>query len=533
MPNAVEPPSESPTTLAAALALLADGSGPPWRPIAGGTDLMVQLTGEIGEPPERILDIWALDELRGIARRRRRVLVIGALTTYTELRRSPVVAEFVPALVEAAATIGAAQIQNRGTLGGNVVNASPAGRHAAGPAGPRRQMVLASATGERERGGRRLLARVPHDRAPRRRAAGPHPDPAHPRSAGPVPQGRHAPRTGDQQGRHGARLARLRRRRMVRRAAGARIGGGDDGPSARAPRRRWRGSDRRATLPTRRSAALDRRAEADRRRALDRGLSPSGGRPRPASAAPGRGWLVVPIQRPRREDVLVFPTTAELHRWFEANHDTAPEAFIGFHRKGVGKPSVTYAEIVEEALCFGWIDGITFRDRRRGHRQPLHAAPADLELERDQHREDRRASCSGPDAAGRPPRFRGARPAQGRDLLVRAADARAGSLVRAAASKPMRPPPTVGGPRRRRSVARRVTGSCRPSAPRPRSGGSASSWTRCATARDPVPGWSLARIGRRLSEVSTYGAATAVKEYIVSDITADGCQFGLARTGLR
>jgi len=69
----------------------------------------------------------------------------------------------------------------------------------------------------------------------------------------------------------------------------------------------------------------------------------------------------VPIQRPRRQDVHVFATTAELREWFEANHGTAPEAFIGFHRRGVGKPSVTYAQIVEEALCFGWIDGITFR----------------------------------------------------------------------------------------------------------------------------------------------------------------------------
>ena len=65
MPNAVEPPSESPTRLEAAYAILADGSGPPWRPVAGGTDLMVQVTGEIGEPPERVIDIWALDELRG------------------------------------------------------------------------------------------------------------------------------------------------------------------------------------------------------------------------------------------------------------------------------------------------------------------------------------------------------------------------------------------------------------------------------------------------------------------------------------
>ena len=87
---------------------------------------MVQTTGELGEPPSRILDIWALDELRGVAVEAD-ALVIGALTTYTELRRSPLVAEFLPALAEAAATIGAAQIQNRGTIGGNAINASPAG----------------------------------------------------------------------------------------------------------------------------------------------------------------------------------------------------------------------------------------------------------------------------------------------------------------------------------------------------------------------------------------------------------------------
>jgi CO/xanthine dehydrogenase FAD-binding subunit len=148
MPNAVEPPSESPTRLAAAYALLADASGAPWRPLAGGTDLMVQMTGEIGELPERVLDIWALDELRGI-NVEADALVIGALTTYTELRRSPVVAEFVPALVEAAATIGAAQIQNRGTIGGNVVNASPAGDTLPVLLALGAGMVLGSATGER------------------------------------------------------------------------------------------------------------------------------------------------------------------------------------------------------------------------------------------------------------------------------------------------------------------------------------------------------------------------------------------------
>jgi xanthine dehydrogenase small subunit len=54
-------------------------------------------------------------------------VVLGALTTYTGIRRSGVCREHLPALVEAAATIGAAQIQNRGTLGGNAANASPAG----------------------------------------------------------------------------------------------------------------------------------------------------------------------------------------------------------------------------------------------------------------------------------------------------------------------------------------------------------------------------------------------------------------------
>jgi CO/xanthine dehydrogenase FAD-binding subunit len=119
----LEPPVISPRTLADAYALLGEGG---WTPIAGGTDLMVRITGEIGEPPARVLDIWHLDELRGITLRDGS-LVMGALTTYTELRRSDLVTSRLPVLAEAAATIGAAQIQNRGTIGGNIVNASPAG----------------------------------------------------------------------------------------------------------------------------------------------------------------------------------------------------------------------------------------------------------------------------------------------------------------------------------------------------------------------------------------------------------------------
>jgi xanthine dehydrogenase small subunit len=119
----IEPPVVSPRSLSEAYAVIA---GAPHRPLAGGTDLLVLITGEIGEPPDRVLDIWGLDELRGI-RLDGDALVLGALTTYTEIRRSPLVSEHLPALGEAAATIGAAQIQNRGTIGGNAANASPAG----------------------------------------------------------------------------------------------------------------------------------------------------------------------------------------------------------------------------------------------------------------------------------------------------------------------------------------------------------------------------------------------------------------------
>jgi CO/xanthine dehydrogenase FAD-binding subunit len=119
----VEPPVVSPASLDEAYGYLAEGG---YRPIAGGTDLMVQLEADVGEPPAAVLDLWRIDALRGVAYDGYDVS-IGALTTYTQLRASPVVRARLPALEEAAATIGAAQIQNRGTIGGNICNASPAG----------------------------------------------------------------------------------------------------------------------------------------------------------------------------------------------------------------------------------------------------------------------------------------------------------------------------------------------------------------------------------------------------------------------
>ncbi|HKZ92874.1 MAG TPA: FAD binding domain-containing protein [Candidatus Limnocylindrales bacterium] len=119
----VEPPVVSPASLVEAYAILAEGRH---RPLAGGTDLMVQLAADVVEPPVAIIDLWRLDDLRGIGYDGYDVS-IGALTTFADLRHSPVIRARLPALAEAAATIGAAQIQNRGTIGGNICNASPAG----------------------------------------------------------------------------------------------------------------------------------------------------------------------------------------------------------------------------------------------------------------------------------------------------------------------------------------------------------------------------------------------------------------------
>ncbi len=113
----------APATLDGVLDLLAnEPSG--WRPIAGGTDLMVMF--EAGKLPYRQLcSLRRLKELRGIETRPETV-AIGALATYTDVRRSEVLAREFPLLGRAAAVTGGIATQNRGTIGGNIVNASPA-----------------------------------------------------------------------------------------------------------------------------------------------------------------------------------------------------------------------------------------------------------------------------------------------------------------------------------------------------------------------------------------------------------------------
>ena len=100
---------------------------PGCRVLCGGTDLMVMLHARALKPqPHAVLDVWSLGELKGV-RKVRGMVEIGAAEPYTGIINSPVAQAHLPALVAAARTIGAAQIQNRGTLGGNLANASPAG----------------------------------------------------------------------------------------------------------------------------------------------------------------------------------------------------------------------------------------------------------------------------------------------------------------------------------------------------------------------------------------------------------------------
>jgi len=112
----------SPASLDEALTALAiDGQ---WKPFAGGTDLMVLL--EAGKLPHKnYLNIWHLQELRGIEVTDEYV-TLGALTTYTEVQQHPVLRAEFPMLCQAGKETGGIAIQNRGTLGGNIVNASPA-----------------------------------------------------------------------------------------------------------------------------------------------------------------------------------------------------------------------------------------------------------------------------------------------------------------------------------------------------------------------------------------------------------------------
>ena len=135
-----------PRALGEALALLGEAPGV-WRPFAGGTDLMVLL--EAGKLEHRkFFSIRGLAELRGVTEAEDYVRV-GALTTYTEVRRHELLGRLFPMLGQAARETGGIAIQNRGTVGGNIANASPAADTPPALLAYGAEVELVSATGTR------------------------------------------------------------------------------------------------------------------------------------------------------------------------------------------------------------------------------------------------------------------------------------------------------------------------------------------------------------------------------------------------
>ena len=66
------------------------------------------------------------------------------------------------------------------------------------------------------------------------------------------------------------------------------------------------------------------------------------------------------MKPPALEDVIFFATPAELRSWFEANHETTSELWLGYHLKRSGRPSVAWQDVVDQELCFGWIDSVRY-----------------------------------------------------------------------------------------------------------------------------------------------------------------------------
>ena len=118
-----------------------------WKAFAGGTDLMVLLdAGKL--PHKNYINIWPLKELREILTTDDHI-TLGALTTYTEVQENSILQSEFPMLCQAASETGGLAIQNRGTLGGNIVNASPAADSPPALLGYDAEVELSSTSGVR------------------------------------------------------------------------------------------------------------------------------------------------------------------------------------------------------------------------------------------------------------------------------------------------------------------------------------------------------------------------------------------------
>jgi CO/xanthine dehydrogenase FAD-binding subunit len=136
----------APTTLDAVLEILAN-SPENYTPIAGGTEIMVAL-GAGHLQPRKLISLWNLEELRFIEETTD-AIIIGAGSTFTDIRNHPAITKHLPLLTQAASWTGSIANQNRATIGGNIVNASPAADTPPALLAYDAELTLISSRGER------------------------------------------------------------------------------------------------------------------------------------------------------------------------------------------------------------------------------------------------------------------------------------------------------------------------------------------------------------------------------------------------
>ncbi len=140
-------------------------------------------------------------------------------------------------------------------------------------------------------------------------------------------------------------------------------------------------------------------------------------------AVAGSGGVVT--SRPDPDHVLFLASTEELRDWFDANHATADELWLGYHKKATGRPTITWSDAVDEALCVGWIDSVRYSldDERSAQRftpRRKGSAWSAINLRKVAELTER-----GPDATGRARGIRGTRSRADGHLLVRTRRSRA------------------------------------------------------------------------------------------------------------
>jgi uncharacterized protein YdeI (YjbR/CyaY-like superfamily) len=102
------------------------------------------------------------------------------------------------------------------------------------------------------------------------------------------------------------------------------------------------------------------------------------------------------------EEAIFFETPGALRAWLQEHYAAASELWVGYYKKGSDRRSLTWSDVVDEALCVGWIDGKAQRIDEHRYKQRLSPRRAEQQLERSQRRQGRRATGAGAhDSGGR------------------------------------------------------------------------------------------------------------------------------------